>query len=77
MKKPNLSGRTGKWAIALSSYDIRYQPRSTIKSQALADFVADFSPDLGAKAEQKILQMNLLAGPQVWKLYVDGSSNSR
>ena len=46
LKKPELSGRMGKWAIALSSFDIKYHPRTAIKSQALADFVADLSPDI-------------------------------
>ncbi|KAL0363874.1 UNVERIFIED_CONTAM: hypothetical protein Sangu_0485000 [Sesamum angustifolium] len=28
-----------KWVIELSEYDISYQPKSTIKAQALAEFV--------------------------------------
>ena len=35
------SGRVEKWAIALSPYTIYYQPRTAIKSQALADFLVD------------------------------------
>ncbi|XP_070008610.1 uncharacterized protein [Nicotiana sylvestris] len=44
------SGRLAKWVIELSEYDIIYQPSTAIKSQVLADFVADFSQggaDLG------------------------------
>lgn len=29
------------WALELMAYDIRYAPRTAIKSQALADFVAE------------------------------------
>ena len=36
-----------QWAIELSKFDVRYQPRSTIKSQVLADFIAKFTPDQG------------------------------
>nr|XP_009765517.1 PREDICTED: uncharacterized protein LOC104217060 [Nicotiana sylvestris] len=36
-------GRLAKWAIELGGYDIEYQPRMDIKSQILADFVADFA----------------------------------
>ena len=50
-KKPELSGRMAKWEIALSSFDIRYQPRTAIKSQALADFVAYFSPEIEPLAQ--------------------------
>ena len=46
MRKPKMLGRMAKWSVKLSTVDIRYEPRSAIKSQALADFVADFSDDL-------------------------------
>ena len=35
------SGRVAKWVIDLAPYTIFYQPRTTIKSQALADFLVD------------------------------------
>ena len=35
------SSRVAKWAIALAPYTIFYQPRTAIKSQALADFLVD------------------------------------
>ena len=31
------------WAIELSEFDILYRPRTAIKAQALADFVAKFT----------------------------------
>ena len=33
--------RMSKWFMRLSTYDLTYEPRIAIKSQALADFVAD------------------------------------
>jgi hypothetical protein len=38
-----LTGKIDKWAIALSMYDIVYKPRTTIKTQALSDFVAEWT----------------------------------
>ena len=57
LRKPKLSGRMAKWSISLSSFDIRYSPRTSIKSQALADFVADFSPTLERMADQEVNQI--------------------
>nr|XP_027118612.1 uncharacterized protein LOC113735828 [Coffea arabica] len=41
LSKPESSGRMVKWAVELSEYDLGYQPRTAIKAQALADFIAD------------------------------------
>jgi hypothetical protein len=36
------SGRVAKWAIELAAHSIQYKPRTTIKSQIIADFFADW-----------------------------------
>jgi hypothetical protein len=36
------TGRVAKWAIELASHTIQYKPRTTIKSQIIADFFADW-----------------------------------
>ena len=45
MNKMEAAGRLIQWAIELSEFDIRYQPRNTIKTQALVDFIAEFTPN--------------------------------
>ena len=48
MNKPETAGRMVQWAIELSQFDIEYHPRTAIKAQALADFIAEFTlPDEG------------------------------
>ncbi|XP_074265772.1 uncharacterized protein LOC141588217 [Silene latifolia] len=77
MRKPELSGRMTKWSVHLSGYNLQFKPRTTIKSQALADFVSDFSPATHVEAEKGMLR---LLGDQesgIWTLYIDGASNAR
>ncbi|XP_074298507.1 uncharacterized protein LOC141629394 [Silene latifolia] len=77
MRKPELSGRMAKWSVHLSGYDLKFEPRTAIKSQALADFVSDFSPALQTQVEQDILNLEEDKGEQVWELHVDGASNAK
>ncbi|XP_074293538.1 uncharacterized protein LOC141620612 [Silene latifolia] len=46
-----------KWSVHLSGYDIQYNPRTAMKSQALADFVSDFSPAIQNLADEEILAL--------------------
>ena len=36
-------GQISKWALKLMGHDMRYIPRTAIKSQALIDFVAEWT----------------------------------
>ncbi|KAL0405861.1 UNVERIFIED_CONTAM: hypothetical protein Slati_3900000 [Sesamum latifolium] len=65
--KPDTSGRLVKWAIELSEYDISYMPRTTIKAQALADFISEIA-EISVKDTSQ---------DQVWLLHVDGSSTTQ
>ena len=47
MNKLEAVERLIQWAVELSEFDIRYQPRHVIKAQALADFIAEFTPNCG------------------------------
>ncbi|KAL0446084.1 UNVERIFIED_CONTAM: hypothetical protein Slati_1736300 [Sesamum latifolium] len=62
--KPETSGRLIKWAIELSEYDISYLPRTTIKAQALADFVSEMTGMVQEEVSVK----------KPWLLHVDSSS---
>ncbi|GKV46164.1 hypothetical protein SLEP1_g53173 [Rubroshorea leprosula] len=64
--KPELSGRLIGWSVELSEYDLKFQPRTTVKGQAVADFLVECAP---AAVKEKVPEY------PVWVLYVDGAAN--
>ncbi|GKV53120.1 hypothetical protein SLEP1_g59664, partial [Rubroshorea leprosula] len=64
--KPELSGRLIEWSVELSEYDLKFQPRTTIKGQAVADFLVEC---ILATREEKAPEH------PIWVLYVDGAAN--
>ncbi|XP_030946087.1 uncharacterized protein LOC115970625 [Quercus lobata] len=65
MNKPEAAGRMVQWAIELSQFDIEYHPRTAIKAQALADFIAEFTlPDEDGITDEV----------DKWTIQTDGSS---
>ncbi|XP_074271407.1 uncharacterized protein LOC141595343 [Silene latifolia] len=77
MRKLELSGRMTKWSVHLSGYDLQFEPRTAMKSQALADFVSDFYPATRGEAEEGMLTMMRSQDGEIWTLYIDGASNAR
>ncbi|KAK0576327.1 hypothetical protein LWI29_015495 [Acer saccharum] len=73
LQKPEVSGRLTKWAIKLSEFDVEYLPRTAIKAQAVADFVAEFTEPSIEVARMMVEQNKKVFK---WQLRVDGSSNT-
>nr|CAH68036.1 OSIGBa0139N19-OSIGBa0137L10.5 [Oryza sativa] len=69
-----VTGRVVKWAIELSEFDLHFEPRHAIKSQALADFVAECTP-----APEPVSVPKASSGPSQlphtahWVMQFDGS----
>jgi hypothetical protein len=57
-------GRIAKWAYELGAHDIEFRPRTAIKTQALVDFVSEWT-------EQQVPDNPETA--EVWRMYFDGS----
>ena len=53
------------WAIEMSEFDIQYCPRTAIKGQIVANFIAEYTQLEGK--ETKVLGQ--------WSVHTDGSSN--
>ena len=54
MSNPDAAGRLALWAIELSEFDIQYRPRTAIKGQVVADFIAKFTHDEDKGVEESL-----------------------
>nr|XP_009421106.1 PREDICTED: uncharacterized protein LOC104000717 [Musa acuminata subsp. malaccensis] len=68
LSKFDVAGRLLKWAVELGEHDIQYVPRTAIKAQSVADFIAELT-QIG---DESLGQL-----PEAWVLHVDGSANSK
>jgi hypothetical protein len=78
-RSSDFSGQISKWGAQLGAYDVRYKPRTAIKGQVLADFVAEFAPENSntLTEEEHIKGAERTQEVKGWALYVDGTANSR
>ena len=65
MSSPEAAGRMALWAIELSEFDVQYRPRTAVKGQIVADFIAEYT-----QSEDKGVE-----GQRLWSIHTDGSSN--
>jgi ribonuclease HI len=65
MRNREATGRIGKWAAELNEFTIDYVHTSSIQSQALADFIVDWTP--GAQDEEATKDV------EAWMVFCDGS----
>jgi hypothetical protein len=64
LRNQDATGRISKWAVELSALTIEFKPQTTIKSQALVDFMAEWRENhLPTPTER----------PEHWVMYFDGS----
>ena len=61
------SGRIGKWAAQLAEHTINFVSRSAIKSQVLADFIADWTPVAPSQEQPKIEAIKRMKPPTTRK----------
>jgi hypothetical protein len=63
-EKQEATEKIAKWAIELSMYDIIYKRRTTIKAQALSDFMAEWTETQTPLREREL---------EYWTINFDGS----
>ena len=67
MSNPEVAGRMALWAIKLSEFDVQYRPRTAVKGQIVADFIAEYT-----ESEDKGVE-----GQKLWSVHTDGSSTQQ
>jgi hypothetical protein len=80
----NATGNIAKWAAELAGFQLDFQPCHAIKSQVLADFVAEWTPapsvpggpDHGPDPPHPEVKAPVFTGPH-WTLFFDGSARSK
>jgi hypothetical protein len=63
LSMPILNGRIGKWILALSEFELRFESTKAVKGQIIADFITEHH-------DSSIILLEITP----WALFFDGSS---
>ena len=76
LQKHEMSGHLIQWTMELSKFDIQYNPRSAIKSQALANFIIEYTipDDAPPVYQERTTKKDPGPSSQPWIQHRDGSS---
>ena len=66
LRNKEANGCIIKWVVELGTYSIKFRSRPTIKSQALTDFIAEWT---------EIQEPIAATCPEHWVMYFDGALN--
>jgi hypothetical protein len=77
LQRSDFSGRITKWGVYLGSLGVEYKPRTAIKRQVLAEFLAEFQHDPSNSSSLIPAETQPGLVTERWELYVDRASNSR
>ena len=69
-------GKTAKWILLLSEFDIKYVTQKSVKGRAIADHLARCSPEEAEEIQGDFPDEDIM-GIEVesWKMYFDGATN--
>ncbi|KAK1424744.1 hypothetical protein QVD17_20082 [Tagetes erecta] len=69
-----MSGRLAKWAVEISALTIIFKPRTAMKGQVIADFLAEIPTEYPVEVNGD--SENMAEDQTFWNLYTDGAANS-
>ena len=76
LRKSDYTGRIAKLGTILRVFDIKYLPRTVVKGQVLANFVAEFTEDF--MKDKEFVSGTLVvsvSSPVAWEVYMNGVAN--
>jgi hypothetical protein len=79
LRNQDATGRISKWEVELGALNIDFKPRTTIKLQALVDFMAEWRenqlPTPTERPEHWVMYFDGSLNLEHWVMYFDGSLN--
>ena len=76
MEKPMQDGKTSKWVLLLSEFDIKYMTRKSVKGRAITDHLAHYSPKEAEEIQGDFLDKDIMGiVVESWKMYFDRAIN--
>ena len=76
MEKPIQDGKTAKWVLLLSEFDIKYVTQKSVKGRVIVDHLTHCSPEKAEEIQGDFPDEDIM-GIEVesWKMYFDGAAN--
>ena len=76
MEKPVQDGKTTKWVLLLSKFDIKYVTQKSVKERAIANHLAHYSPEEAEEIQGDFPDKDIMKiKVESWKMYFDGATN--
>ena len=70
MEKPVQDGKTAKWVLLLSEFNIKYVTRKSVKGRAITDHLAHCSPKEAEEIQGDFPDEDIMGiGIESWKMY--------
>jgi hypothetical protein len=71
LRNPEAIGKIVEWALELSSFDLKFESTSTIRSRALAEFIAEWTPTPDEEVPETSLPGKEIVDD--WIMHFDGA----
>ena len=76
MEKRVRDGKTAKWVLLLSKFNIKYMTQKSVKGRAITDHLAHYSPEKAKEIKWEFPNEDIMKiEVESWKMHFDGATN--